>query len=58
MYDFLEKNLPKECIVEVNNDLLIANPEHKWGLASFHYIDEYYIELIEVLKRMCKNLDK
>jgi len=26
-------------------DLLISDPNHKWGLAPFHYISEYYVDI-------------
>ena len=50
LYSFFEKRLPASSIIEVPKELFIANPSHRWGLAPFHYTDEYYIEMVDRLK--------
>lgn len=50
LYGYLEKRLPAASIIEVPKELFIANPSHRWGLAPFHYIDEYYIAMVDRLK--------
>ncbi|MGP5646295.1 DUF6270 domain-containing protein [Psychrobacter celer] len=50
LYSFLEKRLPATSIIEVSKELFIANPNHQWGLAPFHYTDDYYTTMVEILK--------
>lgn len=49
MYEYVESNFKDVKILEYSNSLFVANPNHKWGLAPFHYIDELYIETITKL---------
>nr|WP_246601159.1 DUF6270 domain-containing protein [Alteromonas antoniana] len=42
MYDYIESSFDDIRLLEYPNSLFVANPEHKWGLAPFHYIDELY----------------
>lgn len=49
-YNYLEKILPKTNIIEAPKELFTANPSHQWGLAPFHYIDEYYAWMIDKIK--------
>ncbi|MEC8384230.1 MAG: DUF6270 domain-containing protein [Candidatus Thermoplasmatota archaeon] len=44
LYSLAIEELQPVSIVE-SPSLLIADPEHKWGLAPFHYIPEYYEEI-------------
>ena len=44
LYSLTIEALNPMSIVE-STSLLIADPEHKWGLAPFHYIPEYYEEI-------------
>lgn len=30
--------------IQVGEHALVSDPKHKWGLAPFHYISEYYVE--------------
>ena len=41
-YDFLEKLLPGASVADPPDSIRIAEPAHRWGLAPFHYVDEYY----------------
>ena len=36
-----------DAIVEVDEVNLLSNADHKWGLAPYHYIDNYYMQVIE-----------
>jgi hypothetical protein len=36
--------IPETLTLEVRDELIVSDPEHKWGLAPFHYIPEYYEE--------------
>ncbi len=49
-YDYLDKILPKSNVIEVPRELFVANPNHQWGVAPFHYIDDYYTTMIKRLK--------
>ena len=53
MYEriFIEKVSPMG-IIKVPSALEIANSEHIWGLAPFHYIDKYYEEALSQLKKI------
>ena len=44
LYSLAIEELRPVSIVE-SPSLLIADPEHKWGLAPFHYIPDYYEEI-------------
>ncbi len=50
MYEYVESILPKSSIVEVSKDLLVADSNHKWGLSPFHYTDDYYRKMLEIIK--------
>ena len=50
MYSYIEKLLPKKCMIEVPKSVLIANSDHKWGFSPFHYIDDYYYTMLDLLK--------
>lgn len=50
MYEYVEKILPSSSIIEVDKSLLIADSNHKWGLSPFHYTDDYYRKMLEIIK--------
>lgn len=50
MYNYLESKIHKNQFIEIPNELIIINSLHKWGLSPFHYIDDYYLYVIEKLK--------
>lgn len=50
MYKYIERNLPSKCIIDIPKSLLVADSSHKWGLAPFHYIDDYYETVLNILK--------
>ena len=45
--EFTEILIDEMSLFEIvaSPDLRIADPEHKWGLAPFHYIPEYYSDI-------------
>ncbi|MFP3454854.1 DUF6270 domain-containing protein [Psychrobacter sp. SIMBA_152] len=52
MYDYIESMLPASSIIHVPKSLLVADSEHKWGLAPFHYINDYYETMLNTLKAL------
>lgn len=50
MYEYVENILPPSSIIEVDKSLLIADSNHKWGLSPFHYTDDYYRKMLEIIK--------
>lgn len=46
-YEFLERILPAECVINIPADLLLADPNHKWGLSPMHYIADMYHYALE-----------
>lgn len=50
MYDYVEKRLPSSSIVEVDKSLLVADSNHKWGLSPFHFTDDYYRRMVEIMR--------
>jgi len=50
MYEYVENILPSSSIIEVDKRLLIADSNHKWGLSPFHYTDDYYRKMLEIIK--------
>lgn len=49
-YDFFEKLINKDNVINYPDSLLIANNSHMWGLSPFHYVDDFYISLLLQLK--------
>lgn len=41
MYDYLKKKLPNAIVIDCCEQFY-ACENHKWGLATMHYIEEYY----------------
>lgn len=37
-------------VIKVPQEKVIANPQHRWGLAPFHYTDEVYLEVLRQLR--------
>ncbi len=50
MYEYVESILPSSSIIEVDKSLFIADSNHKWGLSPFHYTEEYYRKMLEIIK--------
>jgi len=45
LHDVFLLAMPHAIPIEVEPSLRVANPDHIWGLAPYHYIDEYYASL-------------
>lgn len=50
IYARIIHDLKKSQLISPPKHLEIASAQHKWGLAPFHYIDEYYLSLLSELK--------
>lgn len=44
------EEVPVVFKLEVDEQFCLADPNHKWGLAPFHYIEAYYNEALRLLK--------
>lgn len=45
-YDLLEASFaPNVVAFRPKQEHLVADPSHRWGLSTFHYIPEYYEDL-------------
>lgn len=42
IYAALERAMPGAQVVEIPEELRVADPSHRWGLAPFHYEQGYY----------------
>jgi hypothetical protein len=56
-YDILEAALGDRALppVEVDDAARIADPAHRWGPGPYHYIDEYYTELSDQVRKALAN---
>ena len=43
----LQRSVAGIHLLEVDPSLHLANADHRWGIAPFHYVDGYYHEFIE-----------
>lgn len=46
VYTAIKYKYPSIIFIEYPNKLFLANSNHKWGVAAYHYIDELYLETI------------
>lgn len=51
-HDILQAGLPQAVSVEVPEEHRLADPNHKWGLAPYHYVTSYYSELARMVRRV------
>ncbi|MEC0258394.1 DUF6270 domain-containing protein [Paenibacillus lautus] len=51
-YNFFISLVPDVRILEVDSKYRISNKGHMWGLAPFHYIDEYYMKALDDLSSL------
>ena len=49
MYDHCRKTLPSRNFISYDPKLFVADPDHKWGLAPFHYRPALYHETLRQL---------
>ena len=56
-YAMLEAALGDRALppVEVDESLRVADPEHRWGLGPYHYVDDYYTELCGLVRKGLAN---
>ena len=47
--------LPETLTLDVKDELIISDPNHKWGLAPFHYVPEYYDEAWSQIEKLTHN---
>lgn len=53
IYGYVEEILGCECFITYDESEIIANSDHVWGEAPFHYVDDlYYKTLIRLKKEM------
>lgn len=53
MYNELEKKLANPYVIDISN-LYYADEKNKWGLATMHYQEEYYLNVLaEIEKIIC-----
>ncbi|MBD5164985.1 DUF6270 domain-containing protein [Helicobacter sp.] len=57
-YQVLQSALPKATFIEYSQDLLEADPNHRWGLAAMHYKKEFYEESLKSLRGFCREIKK
>lgn len=50
MYNFIKINLPNAHEIEIPVNLRKFSPNHIWGTAPFHYIDDYYALFLSMLE--------
>lgn len=53
MYDALAASLPGADLITPSPELLRAEPNHRWGTAPFHYIDDYYFDIAARILAAC-----
>lgn len=41
-YSILEKEINNVSVIHLPQEVQLASKSHRWGLAPFHYIDDYY----------------
>jgi hypothetical protein len=58
MYEELEKYVPESRWITFPETVLRGNPNHRWGIAPFHYSNAYYHDAVSQLKRMSLDMSK
>lgn len=53
MYDALAKALPGARVITPSAEVFRAEPNHRWGPAPFHYVDDYYFEIAAKILSAC-----
>lgn len=43
--DWFARQLPEAAVVRASDDHRLADPQHRWGLSPFHYVDSYYEDI-------------
>lgn len=55
IYNALTRKYPRLNFIEFDPAVLIANSNHKWGLAPYHYIDKLYLNALSSIKNIILN---
>lgn len=50
-YEILRDAFPGAICVVPDPDVVLADPAHRWGLAPFHYVPEYYDDIAEKIRK-------
>lgn len=48
-YTSFENIVDPHSVISVDSKYLVADEDHRWGLAPFHYIPEYYTKAFEAI---------
>jgi hypothetical protein len=46
------RRLPQAAPVAAAEDLRVADPDHRWGLSPFHYVEDYYRDIWRQLRAL------
>ena len=57
MYKHINSYIGEEQFLDYPKSLLVADPQHKWGLEPFHYTSGLYIKTKELLENSLKSAD-
>ncbi|WP_339014817.1 DUF6270 domain-containing protein [Aeromonas popoffii] len=49
---FLMNRISNVKKISIDKEISLASSGHKWGLSPFHYIDEYYLEFINKVRKI------
>lgn len=52
MYEVIEKEIPKNQILEFDKSLFLGSTTHRWGEAPYHYTNDYYRVALEKIKQL------
>lgn len=51
-YKYVKSKIKNIKIIGDKNNIFYANEKHRWGLAPYHYEDQYYINMSQQLKEI------
>lgn len=46
MYGVVARDLASYQLLRFDDELLLGADQHRWGCSPFHYVDDYYVELL------------
>lgn len=47
LYKQAERYIDRSQIVEIPDSLIVADPNHKWGISPYHYIKDFYLYVLQ-----------
>ncbi|CAI9406293.1 hypothetical protein AESSP_01597 [Aestuariimicrobium sp. T2.26MG-19.2B] len=53
----MAKDIPADQFISLSDDVRTADPEHKWGLAPFHFVPAYHVEFLDRLAEISERID-